>query len=221
MRIKSYFAPTVEEAMALARNELGPDAIFVNTRKAPPEARRAGEYEVVFASEDSAEPPNRMESPASRPGAIPSAGGERLSADVAELKRELEGMRKALTRTAFAPAHWAGANADLSDIYSLLVAGEVAPDLAREVAQAAMERAGGSPARSARGSKAEGDALLRAAAEELEARVLTQPALGKKDSAPRIAAFVGHIIILANPSYENEVKKTVASLGVEPKFICL
>ena len=35
--------------MAPARQELGPDAMLVNSRKAPPEARHLGEYEVVFA----------------------------------------------------------------------------------------------------------------------------------------------------------------------------
>lgn len=100
-------------------------------------------------------------------------------------------MRKAFTRTAFAPAHWAGANVELSDVYSLLVASEVAPELAREVAQAAIERAGAPASRGARGPKPDGDTLMRAAAEELEARVLIEPALGKGESTPRIAALVG------------------------------
>lgn len=49
MKIKSYFAPTVEDAMAMARQELGPKAMLANSRGAPPEARGRGEYEVVFA----------------------------------------------------------------------------------------------------------------------------------------------------------------------------
>ena len=49
MKIKSYFAPTVEDAMAMARRELGPEAMLVNSRRAPPEPRGRGEYEVVFA----------------------------------------------------------------------------------------------------------------------------------------------------------------------------
>jgi flagellar biosynthesis GTPase FlhF len=49
MQIKSYFAPAVEDAMAMARRELGPEAMLVNSRGAPPEARGRGEYEVVFA----------------------------------------------------------------------------------------------------------------------------------------------------------------------------
>ncbi|MCL4851676.1 MAG: hypothetical protein KJZ78_09875, partial [Bryobacteraceae bacterium] len=50
MRLKSYFAATVEAAMALAAQELGPDAMLMNSRMAPPEAQHLGRYEVVFAS---------------------------------------------------------------------------------------------------------------------------------------------------------------------------
>ena len=50
MKIKSYFSRTVEDAMAMASQELGPEAMLVNSRKAPPEARHLGEYEVVFAN---------------------------------------------------------------------------------------------------------------------------------------------------------------------------
>ena len=51
MRLKSYFANSVEEAMARARQELGPDAMLVNSRKSAPDARHLGIYEVVFVTE--------------------------------------------------------------------------------------------------------------------------------------------------------------------------
>src|SRR5476649_2612712 len=50
MKIKSYFSRTVEDAMAVASQELGPDAMLVNSRKAPIESRHLGEYEVVFGT---------------------------------------------------------------------------------------------------------------------------------------------------------------------------
>lgn len=49
MRLKSYFADTIEAAMALAGRELGDDALLVYSREAAPEARYLGSYEVVFA----------------------------------------------------------------------------------------------------------------------------------------------------------------------------
>jgi len=51
MRMKSYFSSTVESAVELARRELGPEAMLVNSRPAMPEARHLGEYEVVFAAD--------------------------------------------------------------------------------------------------------------------------------------------------------------------------
>ncbi|MEZ5401119.1 MAG: hypothetical protein R2729_15715 [Bryobacteraceae bacterium] len=50
MRLKSYFADTVESALALAAQEMGEDAMLVYSRDAPAEARALGRYEVVFAA---------------------------------------------------------------------------------------------------------------------------------------------------------------------------
>ena len=49
MKIKSYYSRSVEIAIAEAREELGPEAMLVESRKAAPEARHLGEYEVIFA----------------------------------------------------------------------------------------------------------------------------------------------------------------------------
>src|ERR1039458_4770139 len=49
MKIKSYYSRTVEDAIAAARHEMGPEAMLMNSRKTPPEVRHLGEYEVVFA----------------------------------------------------------------------------------------------------------------------------------------------------------------------------
>jgi len=135
MKIKSYYSRTVEDAMAAARQEMGPDAMLVNSRKAPPEVRHLGEYEVVFANVGPAVAPaeatpklpgERRESVA--PAQAPQS--DRLSTEVAELKKELEGMRHAITRTAYAPAQWIGVSQDLSDAYATLTAAELSAELA-------------------------------------------------------------------------------------------
>lgn len=46
--VKSYFTHSITEAIEQARVELGPDALLLNTRPAPPEGAHQGEYEVVF-----------------------------------------------------------------------------------------------------------------------------------------------------------------------------
>lgn len=187
MKIKSYFAQTVEEAMAAARQELGPEAMLVNSRKAPPEARGMGEYEVVFASELEPELGGESASPGS--GRSGGLAGERMAAEFAELKRELEGMRRAMTRTALAPAEYLAQSEELSDAYAALAANEVAPDLARELVEAASERAGG-PA-GGRRRRWDPEELHRAVVEEMAVRVQVDASLGVGDARPRIVALVG------------------------------
>jgi flagellar biosynthesis protein FlhF len=202
MKIKSYFSRTVVDAMATARQELGPDALLVNTRKAPPEARHLGEYEVVFATlapaGDTVEAPAPQAAPQNAPQNAPPRVqaqqplGDRLSVEVAELKKELQGMRRAITRTAYAPGQWVGVSQDLSDAYASLTASEVAPDLAREIVQAANSRlaaprlpVAGTPQRP------DGAAFQRALVEEMSSRFKVEPVLGRGPAQPRIVALAG------------------------------
>jgi flagellar biosynthesis protein FlhF len=187
MKIKSYYSRSVEIAIAEAREELGPEAMLVESRKAAPDARHLGEYEVIFAlTSDTPPPPTKAAPP-------PQPARDFLSQDVAELKKELEGMRRAITRTAFAPPQWLGGTPDLSDAYAILTANEVAPDLAREIVQSAESRSGrGSRPRVAQ-LKQPNDAAGygRALAQELESRFTVKPSLGRTDSGVRITALVG------------------------------
>ena len=191
MKIKSYFSHTVEDAMAMASQELGADAMLMNSRKAPPEARHLGEYEVVFATGSPGAADALPEAAAAALSAPPPMG-DRLSKEVAELKKELEGMRRAITRSVFASAPWAGAPPDLSDACALLTASEVAPELAREIVQAAEARmAGARPAGKCARPPADAAAFQHALVEEMEARFAVQPALGRGESRTRITALVG------------------------------
>jgi len=84
--IKSYFAASVVEAMERARVELGPDALLMNTREAPPEARHLGECEVVFGV---------------RPTAAPTGGAPLAAIDpVADLRQRMEELREIVRRLA-------------------------------------------------------------------------------------------------------------------------
>ena len=47
MKLKSFFADSIEEAIGLARREMGPDAMLVNSKRTGAEARHLGAYEVV------------------------------------------------------------------------------------------------------------------------------------------------------------------------------
>ena len=51
IRVKSYFATSVPDAIDLARKEMGANALFLNSRQSPPEARHLGPLEVVFGND--------------------------------------------------------------------------------------------------------------------------------------------------------------------------
>ncbi len=107
MKLKTYFSGTVEAAMELARKDLGPDTMIVYSRKADAENRHLGEYEVVFAldeaeaSRETAPAPSAA-APLPPPAPQPVTGPDpyhRFSAEVADLRRQLERITGAISRT--------------------------------------------------------------------------------------------------------------------------
>jgi flagellar biosynthesis protein FlhF len=198
MKIKSFFSNTVSDAIAMARRELGPEAMLVHSRNAPPEARHLGTYEVVFATGVAAGGPDTAPSTDRRALPAPSPPAhDRMADGVAELKKQLDSMRRALTNSAFAPTEWLGRSPALSEAYAQLAASDVASPLAREIVQAAAARAAESAAgrsRDPRPFEEAGQGAERwrdALAEEMQSRFRVEPALGTSDSSPRIAALVG------------------------------
>jgi flagellar biosynthesis protein FlhF len=191
MKIKSYYSRTVEDAMAAARQEMGPDAMLVNSRKAPPETRHLGEYEVVFgvvgAAGGPAEASLKLPGEPGEPFPVsPPPLGDRLSMEVADLKKELEGMRRAITRTAYSPSQWIGVSTDISDAYAALTAAEVSAELAREIVQSA-----GDSLNERAAQRADGPAFERALKDEISKRFTVEATLGRGPAQPRIAALVG------------------------------
>lgn len=93
MRVKSYFAESVEAAMASAAKEMGPDAVLITSRRNGADAQHLGAYEVVFGTtEDSSEsqqPPTRT--------AAPQKYADSPASDVDTLRSELAEMRRAFT----------------------------------------------------------------------------------------------------------------------------
>jgi flagellar biosynthesis protein FlhF len=106
MRLKSYFADTIEAAMTLAARELGEDAMLVYSREASAEAKYLGNYEVVFGTGETEIPPNLhlppqdispLSSIATKPAGTGQAVSEQLtwaSAALSELKSEIGFLRQ-------------------------------------------------------------------------------------------------------------------------------
>lgn len=99
MRLKSYFAGTVESAICLARQEMGGEAMLVNSRRTLPEARHLGAYEVVFAA---AQDPLReaataaLQAPTEQSSTPPT---QALASEMAEIRRQLAKMSLQVSRS--------------------------------------------------------------------------------------------------------------------------
>ncbi|MCX6619889.1 MAG: hypothetical protein NTY38_02185 [Acidobacteria bacterium] len=181
MRLKSYFANTVESAMSLARQELGPDALLMKSGPAIPEALYLGKYEVVFAAPEPAmEPAARWKAPRAEapPVAAPSPALDQLTQDVAELRKQLE-----LTTSAMAKANRQQSTLGAAEV----AAGETPGRLElADLSPAAISRIAGRTA-----GKQNGDA--RALEEAIAAELPTSRELGKIRAIRRIVALVGPV----------------------------
>jgi flagellar biosynthesis protein FlhF len=101
-------------------------------------------------------------------------------------------MRRAITRTAYAPAQWVGVSQDVSDAYAALTAAEVSADLAREIVQAAGDRWNGHrPAAGRTSQRPDALAFQRALITEASSRFTADATLGRGPAHPRIVALVG------------------------------
>ncbi|MGD0435768.1 MAG: hypothetical protein ABSB86_04855 [Bryobacteraceae bacterium] len=130
MKLKSFFADTIEEALSLARREMGPDAMLVNSKRSNGEAKHLGAYEVVVCAEASehredARENNRTPSAA----AVPNA--DKLSRDISDLKHQVERLARSLARSGSGLAGIAS-DPDLSAAFAKLTDAELEADLAYE-----------------------------------------------------------------------------------------
>jgi flagellar biosynthesis protein FlhF len=170
MHVKSFFAATVEAALAEGSRELGPEALIVQSRKAPPEAQHLGRYEVVLG----VDPANRKPASGVPASAGEAATGDPLARELAHMRRQLDSMRRSLSRASSL------AN---PEVFDALVDSETEMGLAQQIAEAVAAQLG--PAASDRGL------ARRAAAAEIGNRFQVDPTLGRQGAANRIAAVVG------------------------------
>lgn len=176
MKIKSYFVPSVGAALGLARKELGPEAVLLETRPAPPEAAHLGRYEVVFGA------------PASSNGAVRAGGGtenggwaiEPLMREVGRLRSELERIRTSVARSSLWNVAGVAGCAEQGRLLAALLEAEMEPELAQQVLEAAQAR-----------SISDGLGLEKALEAELLSRCAAEARLGRRAEGPRVVALVG------------------------------
>ncbi len=121
---KSYLAKSVDEAIAQAREEFGPEAMLLNTRRLAGEAGLPGGYEVVFGVPDAQLPSTPRPS-----RAVP----EDLAGDLERLHSQMDEIRNLLMRPTKARLGAVRMAPELADVYECLLACDVDPVLSKDI----------------------------------------------------------------------------------------
>ncbi|HEX5229206.1 MAG TPA: hypothetical protein VFW44_15935 [Bryobacteraceae bacterium] len=129
MKIKSYFADSVEQAIQEARQELGAEAMLITSRRSSPDSRSLGAYEVVFGLHGAMPA-------AAQAGSTPAAPRRtELSKDLTrDLSGELQHLRAQLQEIKSTLQGNRGSEFSSPDAEALLQE-LIAGDLSRDVAQ--------------------------------------------------------------------------------------
>jgi len=167
--VKSYFTSSIAEAIELAGAELGPDALLLNTRPAPPESGRREQYEVVFGCP---------------PAATVGTAAQAAPDPVEDLRKRMDEIREMVSRIG-AP----GTAPRPSSVGSALVNAGIEARLAADIDLAVQQRLRNrSPLQSGRVksiSDWDSTAILSEATLEIQTRFAVKPEIG------RVTALVG------------------------------
>ncbi len=193
MKLKSYFAESVEAAMDQASKELGPDAMLVYSRQSSPEAKHLGAYEVVFGTgaPERAEPPKTSAGHGATHKAAPAAPPpdvHRLSTEIGELKRLIGRLSGAIARTSVSSIE----NGPLAEPLGLVADDLIAAGLATDTAYELIDNIRHTPdfngVESAPGAAAVIRKMVR---DELMCRVSTDSRIGMSKGGAKVVAVVG------------------------------
>ncbi|MDP8989260.1 MAG: hypothetical protein M3N41_04175 [Acidobacteriota bacterium] len=140
MRIKSYFAKSVDQAMAQAREELGEEAMLLNTRKAPAGHPSGMNYEVIFgvvstgvaSAGVAGEAPVSVAAPRVE-SKVENATPEAHALGLEQLHRQIDEIRTLLLRSSQAQLTLQRAVPELADVYAHLMSSEIEPALGKDI----------------------------------------------------------------------------------------
>jgi flagellar biosynthesis protein FlhF len=171
IHVKSYFASNIPDAIETARQELGADALFLNSRPSPPEALHLGAFEVVFGV-------HAEKRPAETPPAV-------RATNVDDLRQTMDEIRNLLIRSSAIPS-----SRDRPRLVErvLLDAG-LAPAIAAQIEESVTTRLNRRPvleiSRARKIHEWEPESIVQETIEEIESLFIVKPELGP------ITAFVG------------------------------
>jgi flagellar biosynthesis protein FlhF len=189
MRMKSFFAPTVQDAVELARVEMGPDALLVNSRKAPPEAQGMGEYEVVFAvlpgrADETNEGVVEVREQATPPAEDP------VLRELARLRKQIDEMGSSLNEINAQAYSWAVPAPEFAEVLNQLMDAGFSVDVAKRVVKQAHARLDGDPANWSRRKTFDRQSVEHAVRAEFESLLPTDAGFDST-SKSRVVALVG------------------------------
>lgn len=137
MKLKSYYAVTVDAAIRRARQELGEDAMLLDTRLASDDLSHLGKYEVVFAqaTPTDAKPSDSMRTTPIQASRCNRSTDSQVPEDVGSLRRELERINSAMVQSSHLSLSLGAALEDshLAAAYSALRAEDIPHNLASEL----------------------------------------------------------------------------------------
>jgi flagellar biosynthesis protein FlhF len=172
IRVKSYFAASVPDAIELARKELGPNALLLNSRRAPPEARHLGPIEVTFGDNSGGSDVEPKLPPTPAPGGMD------------DLRMRMDELRNLLIRTGVGAAQ---PGTRQGPVEQALVEAGLTNTLAAEIDEGVSNRLNRRSVRDISGSRTIPDtnAIFRETEEEINSRFKVKPGIG------RVTALVG------------------------------
>jgi flagellar biosynthesis protein FlhF len=170
IHVKSYFAANIPDAIEVARSELGADALLLNSRRAPPEARHLGAVEVVFGVDTAGRP------------AEPAPAEHATGLD--DLQRSMDEIRTLIRSVATPSSH----NRP-HPIEQILLDAGLTPATAARIGESVTNRLNRRPvleiSRVRKIPEWDMDSIVRETIEEIESLFTVKPELG------RITALVG------------------------------
>ncbi len=208
MRIKSYFAKSVDQAITQAREELGDDAMLLNTRKVAAGQAEGPGYEVVFGLADEAPGPVEETVAAAATPAIVEEPAETapptpLASELERLHAQMDELQSLIARSSRAQQMNHRSLPELAEIHAHLIAEGVEAALSTDIVNR-LEASLGSMTQ-ARGDSTILETALR---RELESRVGLAPRLGAGSQDEN-----GPVVVLVGPRGAGKTT-TLAKLAV-------
>jgi len=190
MKLKSYFSVSVGEAIERARQELGADAMLLNSRKLTSEQKHLGSYEVVFGVTGDFPPPKMTQAGTPCTQASEAPGTDVLAREMAEIRKQLETVTQSIAGANFPGSLNAPRRPELQEVHQRLLDADLSKPLADELIGAAELRAIGDPFDRQLSSPSM-ENIEKSLVAEIDRRLAVSPELGKRGADRRMVMLVG------------------------------